>query len=163
MPTCPSPSMLRLSWPSLRPIPPCCTCNPSTTSILEFQFFNPISSSPAQDALYLLPETHLITIGRNDGLSHHYKLLTHADLASCAQCNHIFLCVGHKVLRTDLEGSCLGSLYLQSQVGVRENCKLERKQLSETLFQLRKQQHPFNTSSRNHEDSASVSRSPNQY
>jgi hypothetical protein len=90
----------------------------------------------SQEALYLLPETDLIAIGRNEGTAHRYKLLTHADLAGCIQRNHIFLCEGHQVLRTDLEGSCLGSLYLQSQVGVRENCKLERKQLREMVFQV---------------------------
>ena len=107
-----------------------------TINDLVSQFSSPVSSSPAQDALYLLPETDLIAIGRNDGSSHRYKLLTHADLAGCVQRNHVFLCEGHQVLRTDLEGSCLGSLYLQSQVGVRENCKLERKQLRETVFQV---------------------------
>ena len=107
-----------------------------TINDLVSQFSSPVSSSPAQDALYLLPATDLIAIGRNDGSSHRYKLLTHADLAGCVQRNHVFLCEGHQVLRTDLEGSCLGSLYLQSQVGVRENCKLERKQLRETVFQV---------------------------
>ena len=107
-----------------------------TINDLVSQFSSPVSSSPAQEALYLLPETDLIAIGRNDGFSHRYKLLTHADLAGCVQRNHVFLCEGHQVLRTDLEGSCLGSLYLQSQVGVRENCKLERKQLRETVFQV---------------------------
>ena len=104
-----------------------------TINDLVSQFSNPL---PAQEALYLLPETDLIAIGRNDGSSHRYKLLTHADLAGCVQRNHVFLCEGHQVLRTDLEGSCLGSLYLQSQEGVRENCKLERKQLRETVFQV---------------------------
>ena len=108
-----------------------------TINDLFSQFSNPMSAVPtSQEALYLLPETDLIAIGRNDGSSHRYKLLTHADLAGCVQRNHVFLCEGHQVLRTDLEGSCLGSLYLQSQVGVRENCKLERKQLRETVFQV---------------------------
>ena len=108
-----------------------------TINDLISQFSNPMSAVPtSQEALYLLPETDLIAIGRNEGTAHRYKLLTHADLAGCIQRNHIFLCEGHQVLRTDLEGSCLGSLYLQSQVGVRENCKLERKLLRETVFQV---------------------------
>ena len=40
------------------------------------------------------------------------------------------------MLRTDLEGSCLGAIYLQSQRGVRENCKVERKPLRESVFQV---------------------------
>jgi hypothetical protein len=108
-----------------------------TIDDLLSQFANPMSAIPtSQEALYLLPETDLIAIGRNEGSSHRYKLLTHADLAGCIQRNHVFLCEGHQVLRTDLEGSCLGSLYLQSPVGVRENCKLERRQLRETVFQV---------------------------
>lgn len=39
-------------------------------------------------------------------------------------------------MRTDLEGSCLGAIYLQSQRGVRENCEVERKPLRETVFQV---------------------------
>ena len=61
-----------------------------TINNLVSQFSSPMSSSPAQDALYLLPETKLIAIGRNDGSSHRYKLLTHADLAGCVQRNPCF-------------------------------------------------------------------------
>ena len=85
-----------------------------TINDLVFQFSNPTTFRPAQEALYLLPETDLIAIGRNDGFSQRYKLLPHADLAGCVQRNHVFMCEGHQVLRTDFEGSCLGSLYLQS-------------------------------------------------
>jgi hypothetical protein len=99
-------------------------------------FNNPTPASPAQEALFLAPETNLIAIGRNNGNWHRYKILSHADLTACVQKNHIFLCEGHQVLNTDLESSCLGSLYLQSERGIRENCKLERKPLRETVFQL---------------------------
>ena len=99
------------------------------------QFSNPVTA-PSQEALYLLPETDLIAIGQNDGNTHRYKLLSFADLAACIQRNHVYLCEGHQVLRTDLEGSCLGAIYLQSQRGVRENCKVERKPLRESVFQV---------------------------
>ena len=107
-----------------------------TISDLVSQFSHPMSRNPAQEALHLIPETDLIAIGRNDGSSHRYKLLSHADLAACIQRNHVFLCEGHQVLRTDLEGSCLGSIYLQSERGVRENCEIQRKLLRETVFQI---------------------------
>jgi len=100
------------------------------------QFANPITTAPSQEALYLLPETNLIAIGQNNGNTHRYKLLSFADLAACIQRNHVYLCEGHQVLRTDLEGSCLGAIYLQSQRGVRENCKVERKPLRESVFQV---------------------------
>ena len=100
------------------------------------QFQNPITTVPSQEALYLLPETDLIAIGQNDGDTHRYMLLSFADLAACIQRNHVYLCEGHQVLRTDLEGSCLGAIYLQSQRGVRENCKVERKPLRESVFHV---------------------------
>jgi hypothetical protein len=112
-----------------------------TINDLLTQFNSPASIAPIQEALYLLPEADLIAIGRNNGNSHRYKLLKHADLTACIQKNHIFLCEGHQVLNTDLEGSCLGSLYLQSERGVRENCKLERKPLRETVFQVSNTDH----------------------
>jgi hypothetical protein len=100
------------------------------------QFSTPASAAPVQQALHLVPETDLIAIGQNEGSAHRYKLLSFADLASCIQRNHVYLCEGHQVLRTDLEGSCLGAIYLQSQRGVRENCEVERKPLRETVFQV---------------------------
>ncbi len=99
------------------------------------QFSNPIATSPMQEALYLLPKTDLIAISQNEGNSHRYKLLSFANLAACIQRNHVDLCEGHQVLRTDREGSCLVAIYLQSQRGVRENCKVERKPLRESVFQ----------------------------
>jgi len=107
-----------------------------TISDVLTQFNNPASATPLQQALHLRPETDLIAIGQNDGISHRYKLLSFADLAACIQRNHVYLCEGHQVLRTDLEGSCLGSIYLQSQRGVRENCEIERKPLREAVFQV---------------------------
>ena len=100
------------------------------------QFTHPALLAPAQEALFFVPETELIAIGRNDGSSHCYKLLSHADLTACVQCNHVFLCEGHQVLRTNLEGSCLGAIYLQSERGVRENCEIKRKPLREMVFQI---------------------------
>jgi len=100
------------------------------------QFSLPTSTAPSQQALHLLPETDLIAIGQNEGNSHRNKLLSFADLAACIHCNHVYLCQGHQVLRTDLEWSCLRSIHLQSQRGVRENCEVERKPLRESVFQV---------------------------
>jgi hypothetical protein len=92
--------------------------------------------STSLEALFFLPESDRIAIGCNDGISNRYKLLSHSDLAGCIQRNHVYLCEHHQVLRTDLEGSCLGSLCLQSERGVRENCRLDKRQLRETVYQL---------------------------
>jgi hypothetical protein len=114
-------------------------------------FNNPHVLSKAPEALHFMPEADLIAIGRNTGDSHRYKLLDLSDLAGCVKRNHVYLCERHQILRTDLEGSCLGSLYLQSERGVRENCKIERRLLKETVYQLSATDHlvvspePFTT------------------
>ena len=86
--------------------------------------------------------------------AHRYKLLSSAELHSCIQRNHVYLCERHQVLRTDLEGSCLGSLYLQSVKGVRENCKLDRKQLRESVYQISANDHIVVTPALPHKFSA---------
>jgi hypothetical protein len=63
------------------------------------------------------------------------------EQTACTRRNHIFLCDRHQVLRTDLTGTCLGSLYLQSPEGVRENCKIEIKNLRETVLPLSQTEH----------------------
>ena len=107
-----------------------------TVHDLLTSFNQPDLYSTSSEALFFLPESDLIAIGRNDGVSNRYKLLSHSDLAGCIQRNHVYLCEHHQVLRTDLEGSCLGSLYLQSERGVRENCRLDKRPLRETVYQL---------------------------
>jgi hypothetical protein len=46
-----------------------------------------------------------------------YEFQTQAHAAACVQKNRIFLCKCQQVINTSLEGSCLGSLYLQSERG----------------------------------------------
>ncbi len=100
------------------------------------QFSDPTSAPPAQQAIHLVPETDLIAISQNKGNSHRYKLLSFANLAACIQCNHVYLCEGHQVLSTNLKGSCLRAIYLQSQRGVKEHCEVEWKPLRESVFQV---------------------------
>ena len=91
--------------------------------------------------MYIIPDADLIAIGRNTLNGHQYKLLSSSELQSCTQRNHVYLCEQHQILRNDLEGSCLGALYLQSARGVRENCRLERRELRETVYQLSANDH----------------------
>ncbi len=71
-----------------------------TINELLTQFHSSALATPIQ--LYLLPGADLIAIGRNNCNSHRQKLLKHADLTTCIQKNHIFLCKGHQVLNNDL-------------------------------------------------------------
>jgi hypothetical protein len=72
-----------------------------TVHNLLTSFNQPELYSTSSEALFFLPESDLITIGCNGGVSNGYKLLSHSDLAGCIQPNHVYLCEHHQVLRTD--------------------------------------------------------------
>jgi len=89
------------------------------------------------DALIITPEADLIAVGKN----RRYKVLSESDLSSCIRRNRVYLCEKHQVLHTDLATSCLGSIYDRNAIGVRNNCKLIRKQLKETVYQISANDH----------------------
>ena len=99
------------------------------------------------DALIIIPEAEMIAVGRND----RYKILTQGDLDNCIKRNRVYLCERNQVLHTNLANSCLGSIYNRNEIGVRNNCKLERRKLRETVYQLSATDHllftpiPYNT------------------
>ena len=95
-------------------------------------FQNNTSYDTNSEALFVSEESSLIAIGRD----HRFRLTTQADLASCIQRNHVYLCDKHQVLRTDLERNCLGALYLRHASGVRTYCRFERRPLTENVYQL---------------------------
>ena len=84
------------------------------------------------DSLIIIPEAEMIAVGRGDK----YKILTQGDLDNCIKRNRVHLCERHQVLHTDLANSCLGSIYTRNEQGVRNNCKLQRKRMRETVYQL---------------------------
>ena len=50
--------------------------------------------------------------------------------------SHVYIFERHQVLWSNLEGYCLGALFTQNPIGVRENCKLDRNPLGKTVYQL---------------------------
>ena len=84
------------------------------------------------DALYLVPDSDMIAISGDES----FRLVSQADLAGCIQRNHIFLCESQHVLRTNLSETCLGSLYQKNTIGVRANCKFDRRPLLEKVYQI---------------------------
>jgi hypothetical protein len=116
---------------------------PVSPHSIEDALFTDLTDSPDKptlfttDALYLKPEAELIAIGPNSK----FKILTQADIAHCRQRNKIYLCDKNHVLRTKLEHSCLGSLYIRSEIGVQQNCKFERRRLKEMVYQLNEIDH----------------------
>ena len=91
-----------------------------------------MSNGIDMDALVIVPEAEMIAVGTNDK----FRILSQGDLASCIKRNKIYLCENHQVLHTDLSNSCLGSIYSNYEKGIKLNCKLQRKRLTETVYQL---------------------------
>ena len=95
-----------------------------------------------RSSMFFVPETELIAVGRNTNSNiARYQLVSQAILAGCIQTNHVFLCDKHQVLRKNLEGSCLGALFIQHQQGVMEQCKIEYRPNVETVYQLSTNNH----------------------
>jgi hypothetical protein len=81
-------------------------------------------------------DSDLIAIGKIILECNLYMVLTSADLTGCFQRSNIYICERYQVLRYDLEGTSPRALHSQNPTSVRENCKIERKPLRETVYQL---------------------------
>lgn len=103
----------------------------SKQDIMKLQGAGPASLG-FQEGLMVTPEADLIAIG----MDQKYKLLTSAELDGCDRKPRIFLCDQHQVLKSKLHESCLGSLYLRSEAGVREHCKMKKEPLVEVVHQI---------------------------
>ena len=73
----------------------------------------------------------LIAVGKQ----HQYKILGQTDLAACTKLGQNFLCEGRSVLRTDLENSCLGALFVHNLEGTLKHCQFELGETREHVFQ----------------------------
>ena len=103
--------------------------------------FNIDRTDSATEGIHFTPQSDLIAIGKNDNGRHRYILLSSADLQACTKRPQAYICERHQVTRSDLLGSCLGSLYMQSAVGVFENCKIDRVNLREQVYQISNTEH----------------------
>lgn len=93
---------------------------------------NDLDYTPVPEALFISDTTDLIAIGADDD----YHVLTQLDLAGCSKRNHVYLCDKLQVARTDLTQTCLGSLFLRQENGVRAHCKFETKPIQELVFRI---------------------------
>ena len=89
------------------------------------------------EALFITDKTDIIAIGADNS----FQILSQMDLANCVQRNHVYLCDRNTVVQTDLTDSCLGSLYLRQEEGVRKHCKFERRPVQEIVYQLTDTEH----------------------
>ena len=99
------------------------------------------TSDIATEGIQFQADADLIAIGKNNNNKHRYILLSTPDLAACTKRSHAYICERHQVTKSDLLGSCLGSLYLQDSLGVTANCKINRVELRETVYQISNTQH----------------------
>ena len=90
-----------------------------------------------QEALFITDTADLIAIDNE----RNFQVLTQTDLANCVQRNHVYLCDKQHVVQHDLTDTCLGSLYLRMEDGVRQHCKFERKPVQEMVYQLTATEH----------------------
>ncbi len=58
------------------------------------------------------------------------------EMASCVKRNHVYLCDKNIVVKSDFTDTCLGSLYVRMEQGVRKHCKFERRPVQEIVYQL---------------------------
>ena len=93
---------------------------------------NDLDYKQAPEALFISSDSDLIAIGKDNN----YQILSPTQLAGCVQKNHIYICDKHHVTKNDLSESCLGSLFLRIESGVRTYCKFERKPVQELVYQL---------------------------
>ena len=89
------------------------------------------------EALFIEDKADLIAIGADKS----FQILSQVDLANCVQRNHVYLCDRNTVVKTDLTESCLGSLYLRQEEGVRKHCKFVRRPVQEIVYQLTDTEH----------------------
>ena len=98
-------------------------------------------SSFATEGIHFSPKSDLIAIGKNTHGRNKYIILSSSDLQVCTKRPQAYICERHQVTRSDLLGSCLGSLYMQSAVGVFENCDINRVNLREQVYQISSTDH----------------------
>jgi hypothetical protein len=89
------------------------------------------------EALFINSESNLIAIGPESN----YIILSQADITHCIHKNRIFLYKKHQVVKRNLINTCLGSLYLRAEEGVKQHCKFEIRKLDETVYQLNANEH----------------------
>ena len=112
----------------------------SITNALNFSLSDSSSPQPTPQpatALFLVPESELIAVGPKGK----FMILSQADFTHCTQKSRMFLCERHQVLHKNLQDSCLGSLFLRSETGVKLNCKFETRPLRETVYQINANEH----------------------
>ena len=84
------------------------------------------------EALIIKPQHEYLALGNVDD---EHKLLTELELSQCNRVNKVYICDNPNFNRLNLNSSCIGSLYTQSQSGVMKYCDFKRQHFVETVVQ----------------------------
>jgi hypothetical protein len=68
---------------------------------------------PVEKALFIADEQNMIVIGKEIK----FRIISQMELTGCLKRNHMYLFDKQQAVRTDLEDTCLGALYLKSELG----------------------------------------------
>jgi hypothetical protein len=67
---------------------------------------------------------------------HRYRVFGEADLQACYRFRNVYLCGGRNTLRTDIQDSCIGSLWLMDHTLISKNCEMNLGPYSEFVAKL---------------------------
>jgi len=84
----------------------------------------------------LMPVAPDDILALSSGFNRYSVQLSTSDLMGCHVINNVYLCERHGVLNTNLNNSCLGSLYQQDLNAVRHWCTLQIHESGELVYQL---------------------------
>jgi hypothetical protein len=91
---------------------------------------------PLSGSHSLIPVSANNILALSSGFKRYSAQLSSTDLMGCHVVNNIYLCERHGVLNTNLNSSCLGSLYQQDFEAVKDLCHLEIHKAGEIVYQL---------------------------
>ena len=84
----------------------------------------------------LMPVANDDILALSSGFTRYSAQLSSSDLLGCHVINNVYLCERHGVLNSNLNNSCLGSLYQQDVEAVRNWCTLQVHRSGELVYQL---------------------------
>ena len=91
---------------------------------------------PLSGSHVLIPSVKDNILAISSGFKRYSVQLSTTDLLGCHVINNIYLCERHGVLNSNLNSTCLGSLYQQDFETVRRLCQLEVHKTGELVYQL---------------------------
>ncbi len=87
-----------------------------------------------ENFIALMPDDSVKT--NTVSVPHRFRIFNEYDLNMCKRLRNIYMCGGRNTLRTDIENSCIGNLYLRDHHGITRTCDLEIGRLEEFVAKI---------------------------